>query len=146
MTQSKKDALLTLGIWGLVLVLLFTIFFLGDGPQHYHEDSLRKLLSAIAVGLGMVSYFLLLRKTKRRKNNALIAEDERDFQISQKANVSALTAVSVFVFIFCMSLYVGYENVGEVPVGWLWFMGYGTGCFGLIAQSLATLIYYRELS
>ena len=145
-TQTKLRARYGLGIWGLVAAAFGLVFFLGGGANTYADDSIRMLISAVILGAGFIGYVSMLYLTREKLNDKALIRDERDLEIARKANETALVAVQVFVFTFCIALFLGYETAGSLPVGWMWFLAYATACFGLLAQAVATLVLHSEMS
>jgi len=146
MTQTKIRARYGLGIWGLVAAAFGLVFFLGGGAATYADDSIRMLVAAVIIAAGFIGYLSMLYLTREKSDDTALITDERDLEISRQANEIALVAVLVFVFTVCMALFLGYETAGILPVGWMWFLAYATACFGLLAQSAATLVVNREMS
>ena len=146
MTQTQIRARYGLGIWGLVLVGFSVVFFLGGGAVTYVDDSLRIGIAAVTLGIGFVGYFSMIYLTREKSKGVSLIRDERDLEISRQANEIALVAVLVFVYVVCIILFLGYENPGSLPVGWMWFLAYTNVCFGLLAQSAATLILHRKMN
>ncbi len=146
MTQTKIRARYQLGIWGLVAAAFGLVFFLGGGAATYADDSIRMLVAAVILAAGFIGYLSMLYLTREKSNGKALIRDERDLEIARQANEIALVAVLVFVFSVCMALFLGYETAGILPVGWMWFLAYATACFGLLAQAVATLVVYREMS
>ena len=146
MTQTKIRARFGLGIWGLVAAAFGLVFFLGGGAASYADDSIRMLVAAVILAAGFIGYVSMLYLTREKTNNKTLIRDERDLEIARKANEIALVAVLVFVYAVCIALFLGYETAGSLPVGWMWFLAYATGCFGLLAQAVATLVLHREMS
>ena len=146
MTQTKIRARYGLGIWGLVALAFGLVFFMGGGAATYADDSIRMLVAALIIAAGFIGYLSMLYLTREKSDDTALITDERDLEISRQANEIALVAVLVFVFSVCMALFLGYETAGILPVGWMWFLAYATACFGLLAQSAATLVVNREMS
>jgi len=146
MTQTKIRARNQLGIWGLVAAAFGLVFFLGGGAATYADDSIRMLVAALILAAGFIGYFSMLYLTREKSNGKALIRDERDLEIARQANEIALVAVLVFVFTVCIALFLSYETAGSLPVGWMWFLAYITACFGLLAQAMATLAVYREMS
>jgi len=146
MTQTKIRARNQLGIWGLVAAAFGLVFFLGGGAATYADDSIRMLVAALILAAGFIGYFSMLYLTREKSNGKALIRDERDLEIARQANEIALVAVLVFVFAVCIALFLSYETAGSLPVGWMWFLAYITACFGLLAQAVATLAVYREMS
>ncbi len=146
MTQTKMRARFGLGIWGLVASAFGLVFFLGGGAASYADDSIRMLIAAVILATGFIGYISMLYLTREKANNKALIRDERDLEIARQANEVALVAVLVFVFVVCIALFLGYETAGSLPIGWMWFLAYITGCFGQLAQAVATLALHREMS
>ncbi len=146
MTQTKIRARYGLGIWGLVAAVFSLVFFLGGGAATYADDSIRMLVAAVILAAGFIGHVSMLYLTREKKNDKALIKDERDLEIARQANEITMVAVLVFVFIVCIALFLGYETAGSLPVGWMWFLAYITACFGLLAQSAATLVLHREMS
>ena len=146
MTQSKIRARYGLGIWSLVSAGFGMVFFLGGGAITYADDSIRMGIAALILGSGFVGYISMIYLTREKSNGKTLILDERDLEISRQANEIALVAVQVFVFTVCIVLFLSYESAGSLPVGWMWFLAYATGCFGLLGQAVVTLVLHREMS
>jgi hypothetical protein len=104
------------------------------------------LVAAVILGSGFIGYLCMIYLTREKSNGKDLIRDERDLEIARQANEIALIAVQVFVFVVCITLFLGYETAGSLPVGWMWFLAYATACFGLLAQAVATLAMHREMS
>jgi hypothetical protein len=146
MTQTNIRARYGLGIWGVVALAFGLVFFLGGGAATYADDSKRMLLAAVILAAGFIGYFSMLYLTREKSNGTALIRDERELVIARQANEIALVAVLVFVFAVCISLFLWYETAGILPVGWMWFLGYATACFGQLAQAVATLAVNKEMS
>ena len=146
MTQVQVRARYALSIWGMVSVTFAAVFFSSGGASTYADDSFRIVISALIFAVGGILYLIAIYQTREKTNGKTLIKDERDIEIARQANEIALVAVLVFIFVICISLFLGYENAGYLPVGWMWFLAYITGCFGLLAQATATLIVYRKMS
>jgi hypothetical protein len=146
MTQSKIRARYGVGIWGLAAVGFGLVFFLGGGAVTYADDSIRMGIAALILGTGFIGYLIMIYLTREKSNGKTLIRDERDLEIARQANENALVAVLVFVFSVCIALFLNYESAGSLPVGWMWFLAYATGCFGLLGQAVFTLVLHREMS
>ena len=142
MTQSKKRALGTLIIWGIVMCALVVMFFSRGGPATYIQDTVKKLVIAAFCAAGYLSYGILMFLTRVRGGQAHIVTDERDERIGRRACLAGLMVVLLFVFITCISLYERYHDAELVPVGWMWFLGYGSVFVAFISVSVATLVLH----
>jgi len=146
MTQSQIRARYGLGIWGLVAAAFGLVFFLGGGAATYADDSIRMLVAAVILAAGFIGYLCMIYMTREKSNCKALISDERDLEIDRHANEIALVAVLVFVFTVCITLFLGYETAGSLPVGWMWCLAYAPACFGMLAQAIATLALHREMS
>ena len=146
MTQSKVRARYGVGIWGLAAAGFGLVFFLGGGAVTYADDSIRMGIAALILGTGFVGYLIMIYLTRERSNGRALIRDERDLEIARQANENALVAVLVFVFSVSIALFLKYESAGSLPVGWMWFLAYATACFGLLVQSVFTLVLHKEVS
>ena len=146
MTQSKIRARYGLGIWSLASAGFGIVFSLGGGAATYANDSIRMGIAAVILGTGFAGYCIMLYLTREKSNDKTLISDERDLEIARQANEVTLTAVLVFVFSVSIALFLYYETAGSLPVGWMWFLAYGTGCFGLLGQAVVTLVLHREMS
>jgi uncharacterized membrane protein len=146
MTQTQIRARYGLVIWGPATAAFGLVFFLGGGAATFADDSIRMLVAALILGTGFIGYSSMLYLTREKPNGKAMIRDERDLEISRRANEITLTAVQVFVFVVCIALFLSYETAGSLPVGWMWFLAYITACFGLLAQAVITLVVHREMS
>jgi hypothetical protein len=48
--------------------------------------------------------------------------------------------VLIVIFTFYISLWTVYESGGQVPVGWMWFLAYGSVILAFVTSSVTTLI------
>jgi hypothetical protein len=139
MSQTRLRAWLSAIIWSLAGLGFVGAFFSGGGPGGWATDSLRHLVGAAALGFGFVGYWLTLWFTRRAKG-APPATDERDVQVVARANQVSLVVVLLGIFACTIGLWVAFEPRGQVPVGWMWFLAYGSVILASVASSLATLI------
>ena len=139
MSQTRLRAWLIAVIWSLAGVGFFLTFFSGGGPGEWATDSTRHLTGALALGFGFVGYWLALWFTRQREGGPP-ASDERDVQIAARANQVTLIVVLVGIYAFTISLWTVFEAGGQVPVGWMWFLAYGSVILAYVTSSVTTLI------
>lgn len=139
MSQTRLRAWLSAVIWTLAGVGFFVAFFSGGGPGEWAADSMRHFSGAVALGVGFVGHWLALWFTRQRKGR-LPVSDERDLQIVAQANQVTLIVVMVGIFVFTISLWTIFEAGGQVPVGWMWFLAYGSAILAFVTSSVTTLI------
>jgi hypothetical protein len=139
LSQTRKRAWMAGAIW-LLAGLGFTVtFFSGGGAGQFDTDSGRHLAGAVALAVGFGGYWIALWMTRRREGQGLMA-DERDARVAARAGQATLVVVLTCVFAFSMGLWTAYEGAGEVPVGWMWFLAYGTVILAFVVHSGATLV------
>ncbi|MGD8320457.1 MAG: hypothetical protein PVJ02_08385 [Gemmatimonadota bacterium] len=139
MSQTRQRAWLATVIWTAAGLGFALTFFLDGGPGGFPEASSRHLAGAVALAFGFGGHWLSLWLTRQRKGGPTVA-DERDFQIVARANQAALVIVLVATFACTITLWTVYEPAGAVPVGWMWFLAYGTVILASIASAAAILV------
>ena len=139
MSQTRRRAWLAAVIWSLAGVGFLASTFSGGGPAELAQDSLRHLAGAGAIGFGFLGYWLVLLFTRQRKGKPPVS-DERDAQIVARANQATLVVVLVGIFTLTLGLWLAYETEGSVPVGWMWFLAYGSVILASLTSPVATLI------
>jgi hypothetical protein len=144
MSQTRLRAWLSAIIWTLAGMGFLLTFFSGGGPGELPTDSLRHLAGAGAIGFGFLAYWTALWITRQRRG-APPVHDERDVQVVAQANQTTLVVVLVGIFAFAIGLWTVYEQVGQVPVGWMWFLAYGSVILASVAASVTTLILDRRM-
>ena len=144
MTQSKKRALGTLIIWGIVMSALIAIFFSRGGPSTYIDDTMKKATIAGFFAAGYLSYGIMMFLTRVKSDGPHVSSDERDERIGRRASLVGLIVVLVFVFFTCITLYEHYHDDGLVPVGWMWFLGYASVFVAYISVSVAALVLHAK--
>lgn len=145
MSRTRLRAWLTAGIWLLAGTGFGVTFFAGGGPEGLPDDPLRHLAGAGAVAFGFLGQWAGFWTTRQRKGEPPVM-DERDIQITAHANQTALIVVLVGVFVLTIGLWTNYEAEGFVPVGWLWFLAYGSVIVASVTSAVATLVLDRRMS
>jgi len=139
MSQTRQRAWLIGVIWTLAGVGFLLAFFSGGGAGGFATDSTRHLTSAMALGFGFGGYGLALWFTRRRQDGPPVS-DERDLRVAAQANQVTLIVVLVGIYVFTIGLWLVYEAGGLVPVGWMWFLAYGSAILAFVASAVTTLI------
>ncbi|MFH2107566.1 MAG: hypothetical protein ABII93_02755 [Chrysiogenia bacterium] len=140
MTQTRKRAVFTFLIWGVVMAVFSVIFFYGAGPERYALEKWRRLAGAVIIACGYLLYGLMLFLTRIRPGDHAVGRDERDEEIRNRANASAFILVLVYVFALSIILWERFQGSGFVPVGWMWFLAYSTSFAAFISSSVIALI------
>jgi hypothetical protein len=139
MSQTRRRAWLGCVIWSLAGVVFVLTFFSGGGPGEFATDSTRHIAGAIALAFGFGGTWLALWLTRRRQGSPPVA-DERDVRVLAQANQVALIVVLLGIYVFTISLWTVYETRGLVPVGWMWFLAYGSAILASVTSSVTTLV------
>ena len=140
MTQTKKRALYTLAIWGFAAGGFAAMFFGGGGPAAFDADKGRIVSTAILIGFGFLTYWIMLYLTRSRPDVTPLIVDERDVSIASRASATTLIVVLAVVYLACIVLWEVYREHGCVPVGWMWFLGYANVMVGFLTHATVTLI------
>lgn len=139
MSQTRQRAWLAGIIWTLAGTGFLLTFFFGGGPDEFADDSARHLAGAVALGFGFAGYWLALWATRQTGGGAP-ASDERDLHVVAQANQVTLIVVLVGIYAFTIGLWTVYEGAGLVPVGWMWFLAYGSVILASVASAVTILI------
>jgi len=139
LSQTRRRAWLAAVIWCVAGIGFLASTFSGGGPEELAQDSLRHLAGAGALAFGFAGYWMALWFTRRRKGAPPVA-DERDLQVVARANQATLVVVLVGIFAFTIGLWTFYEAGGQVPVGWMWFLAYGSVILASVTSAVAILV------
>lgn len=145
MTLTQKRARMAAVIWGLAAIAFSLAFFSGGGPAQYAAESQRILAGAVAVALAGGLHVGMALGTGRA-SHAGSPTDERDLAMNVQASQATLTIVLCGVFASCIALWMGYRAAGHVPVGWMWFQGYGMVILAFLTHALCTLLINARMS
>lgn len=145
MTQTERRSVLTLVIWGLAACGIAAAFFGGGGPRSFGADPGRIVTTAVVLGCSFGAFFLMLYLTRSRPGTTPLIVDERDETIVARAGVVTLVVVLSSVYLACILLWELHRAAGCVPVGWLWFLGYGAVIFTYLCYSTTTLLLNHRM-
>ena len=76
----------------------------------------------------------------RRAAGAGNITDERDAAVIARAAQITLMIVLLAVLGANVALWIGYRAPGQVPVGWTWYIGYGTVICAFLVHSITTVL------
>lgn len=138
MSQTRLRSWWALGIWAAAGVGFALVFFAWGGPAAFGDDRVRVLAGAIPIAFGYGGYLLAMVVTRARGGE--VATDERDAQVVARASRGTLVVVLMAVFGLSVGLWEAYREAGAVPVGWMWFLAYGTVIMTFVVHSVATLL------
>jgi len=139
MTQSIERAKWKVIIWSVVLVVFVVLFFGWGGPGGFAHDRGRIVAIAILFGAGFVAFFVMMGKTRKRKEGGL-NRDERDGMLENRAAGVTLGIVLAYVYLLCLALWAYFQDGGSVPAGWMWFLAYSTIFLGMIVHGIFILL------
>lgn len=144
MNHARLNALLSLVFWSICGIGFFLTLLADGGPGALAEDAPRRLAGAIFLGFGLLVTPLARWLIRRRHPAGQILVDERDERIQGKALMVALIVVVMAVFLTAISLWELHQDTGQVPVGWMWTIAYGTLILAnVVAPGLVLLIDSR---
>lgn len=146
MTKLQQRSLYDLIISVGFLAGLIVVFFSGGGAETYVQDTTRKIIVAVLLGLGYLLLFLVLFLVRIKSRDKTILMDERDERIVRQALGTAFTVFAIYVFLVCIGLYEAYNTRTVMPVGWMWFLAYSSGFIAILSRSITTLVLYKRMS
>lgn len=125
MSLARKQALISCIAWLIICAAFVTVFFT-TGAENFAAPASRgaRVLTAAIILPGYVLNLGLLWWSRRGRRTGEL--DERDEIIARRASQATLTILAVLVFAGSIALFETHAEVGTVPVGWLYFMAYGT--------------------
>lgn len=138
-SQTRTRAWIAIVVWALAGAGFVATFFAGGGPGGFAGDSPRHMAGAGALAFGFFGYWAGLWVTRARRGSPPLT-DERDAETTARANQIALIVVLLGVFSLAIGLWVAYEDRGQVPVGWMWFMAYASVILASLASPVAILV------
>ncbi len=132
-------------IYHLILWLIVTIGFLiafssGKTIENWGDNPKKTLLVAILFVIGYGGDTILRYIFRKKKDRVEI--DERDLMIQHRSLMIAFIMVLLYAFLLTITLYIRFEAVGFVPVGWLWFIAYSLILAANVFSSTVTLFHY----
>ena len=139
MSLARRQALISLLIWSMVLTALVALF-LHVGPERFSDPSFgRYRLAAAAIILpGYVAYFWSLWRSRRGRSEGEL--DERDALVARRASEVTLVVVSVVIFSASIVLWEAYRDAGAAPAGWFHLVAYGTVALVSLVHAGARLL------
>ena len=142
MALWHKRALFS-AIIGVIATTGFLIAgFSGTGPAGLEENSARRDIAGAFVAFGIFSNLVVLYLTRNRPDSPQTRADERDQAIHRKATEVSLWLTVAGVFLGCLILYETHQNVGDISVNWVWFLGFGTYIVANLGWSIPAVLMY----
>lgn len=140
MNKMIKFHISHLLLWLFVAIGFISVFITLDAINNWGDNSLKSIMLALLFLIGFGGDYIL--RYIYRKRDGIIISDERDESIRLKAMEYSFILTMLYVFLITISIYTKYENIGLVPVGWLWFLAYSLVLVVHIFSSLIILIMY----
>ena len=129
-------------MWTAVAVGLAVIFCMPNTIANWGDNRVKTVLLAILFLFGFATDFALSLIEKSKKRG--FKRDERDDKVQSQAIFKAFVVVVLYIYIVSMTLYIIYENVNVMPVGWVWFMAYSTIVVANLFTGLFAWIGYKK--
>lgn len=142
MSKAVRVIIIQTIIWSLVAVVLVVVLALPGTIDHWGDNTLKTILLGVLVflGYGSDAVFQILSRSKRWGYQ----KDERDQHINTKAVNTGMIALILYVYVFSITLYIVYENLGVIPVGWMWILAYSAIVEANLSIRLASLLLYKK--
>lgn len=142
MSKLMKITLIQVCAWSIVAISMIIIFLNHGTIENWGDNTTKTILLALLFFIGYATHFttLLIEKSKRWG----FKKDERDLAIQSKAVNIGFIVVLMYIFILSISLYIKYETVGMMPVGWVWFIAYSTVVMANLSVTIPSLLIYRK--
>ena len=143
MHTQIKYAVIHCSIWVLVAGLFIGIFASGNTVQEWSELSVKRLWLSVIMGIGIIGDILLRVVFTMRKDR--VVKDESDDIIQKRAVSVGLVLTLLYVYIYAITVYTGYEAAGTVPTALFWFLAYSVIWVANITVSATALMYYGKM-
>lgn len=145
MSTWHKRALANAVLWGVATIGFLVYALAGDGPAGLLHGTERRIAAAVFLAGGILASLVARFMTRVKKDTSATMIDERDRTIARKAAEGAFAVTAIFVFILCIALDDHYQEIGSVPVGWVWFVAYASWLLAYLSQALLSLVLYAGI-
>lgn len=142
MSSSHKRAVANTIFWGIAMIGFLACAFAADGPGGLVHQAPRRLFAAAFLAIGILASLVFRYLTRVREDDPTTLVDERDDTIARRAAVGAFAVTALFVFLICIGLDDHFQEVGSVPVGWVWFVAYTSWILAYFVQAVVSLVLY----
>lgn len=142
MSKLVKTTVIHVVVWSIAAIGMVIIFTLPRTITDWGDNRLATVLLAVLIAAGL-GVDLFLRIYQRSKKHGFM-RDERDHYMQGKAVSAGFLITILYIFILSISLYIKYENLGTMPVGWVWFIAYSTIIAANLSIGMCSLLYYRK--
>ncbi len=140
MSILRKNAIIELITWLVVIISFFLLFFIDDGYKNFINNSMKKTIAVFVLFTAYFIHFFILWSTNRKKKQRKIIFDERDNETQKVAMSFSFIFTLIYVFIASIILYEVYHDSGFVPVVFFWFMAYTTIAIASFLSALLIII------
>lgn len=125
MTLARRQALISLVVWGAVLIALAAVLF-ATGPERFSapEYAMYRLLFAAILLPGYVFSTWSLWRQRRGVRGGEV--DERDERVASRASEITLPVVALVLYAVCLTLWEVYKGEPGAPAGWFYILAYLT--------------------
>lgn len=130
--------------WTFVGIIMVVIFMTGDTIKYFGDNRIKTILlaSLFVIGFGTDAVIRVIEKS----NKWNFKRDDRDKDIQKQSISYGFIIVLIYIYLLNISLYLYYEEIGFLPVGWIWFSAYSTIVTANIATGYSSLFLYRKQS
>jgi uncharacterized membrane protein len=139
MTLARRQALISLVIWGAILVGLVSVL-VAVGPERFSAPKYagyRLVTAAILLPGYLITTWMLWRQRRGRRSGEL---DERDERVALRASEITLLTVAIILYILCVVLWEVYKYGPGAPAGWFYVLAYLTVVLLSLVHAAARLI------
>lgn len=139
MSLARKQAITLCSTWFVIFAVFAAVFF-SSGVESFTDQGHRgiRVVVALVILPGYILNIVVMQRSRRALSRGEL--DERDEAIANKASEVTLIILAVLIFGSCIGLYEVFREAGVVPVGWLYFLAYGTMSLIGLAHSAVTLV------
>lgn len=142
MSKLVKTTVVHIIVWSIAAIGMVIIFTLPRTITDWGDNRIKTVLLALlfAAGLGVDLYLRIYERSKKHG----FTRDERDHYMQRKAVSAGFLITILYIFILSISLYIKYESLGTMPVGWVWFIAYSTIAAANLSTGICNLLYYGK--
>jgi len=135
MKELKTLGVIRIITWSIVAVFMIIIFSRESTIAMWGDNQTKTLLLAVLIAFGLGAD-LVIRIIIKRKG----IENDNNYKA---INIGLITTL-LYVFIITIIFYTKFEELGVVPVGWLWFIAYSTIVFVNITFGVCDLLFNQR--
>jgi len=135
MGRTEKYNLVHVISWTFVAIFMVVIFMKGDTIKDFGDNRIKTILlaSLFIIGFGTDAGIRIVKRSKKLSCSGQYKE------IQNQSTAYAFIIVLIYIYLLNISLYLYYEEVGFLPVGWIWFSAYSTIVMANLASGYSFL-------